>query len=94
MASIEQIKAARALLGWLQEDLAAQSGVSLPTVKRLESRSPLQVSDEARLKMEAALEAAGVEFTNGDKPGVRLNKQLAEQAARRQQDTQIEGEDE
>jgi transcriptional regulator with XRE-family HTH domain len=74
MASIEQIKAARALLGWLQEDLAAHSGVSLPTVKRLESRSPLQVSDEAKAKIVAALQAAGIEFTNGRKPGVRLNK--------------------
>jgi transcriptional regulator with XRE-family HTH domain len=74
MASIEQIKAARALLGWLQEDLAAHSGVSLVTVKRLESRSPLQVSDEAKTKMEAALEGAGIEFTNGRKPGVRLNR--------------------
>jgi transcriptional regulator with XRE-family HTH domain len=74
MASIEQIKAARVLLGWLQDDLAARSGVSLPTVKRLESRSPLQVSDEIKAKIVAALEAAGIEFTNGCKPGVRLNK--------------------
>ncbi len=35
--SIGQIKAARALLGWSQEQLAAVSGVSIPTVKRLEA---------------------------------------------------------
>jgi transcriptional regulator with XRE-family HTH domain len=74
MATIEQIKAARVLLGWLQEDLAARSGVSLPTVKRLESNSKLRVSNDARLKMEAALEAAGIEFTNGDAPGLRLRR--------------------
>jgi transcriptional regulator with XRE-family HTH domain len=74
MATIEQIKAARALIGWSQEDLAMHSGVSMPTVKRLESRSKLRVSEEARLKMEAALESAGIEFTNGDKPGLRLSK--------------------
>ena len=36
--SIRQIKAARALLGWSQETLAKASGVSIPTVKRLEKR--------------------------------------------------------
>src|SRR5215813_8211680 len=35
--SIRQIKAARALLGWPQEDLAAMAGVSVPIVKRLEA---------------------------------------------------------
>jgi transcriptional regulator with XRE-family HTH domain len=35
--SITQIKAARALLGWSQEDLAKEAAVSVPTVKRLEA---------------------------------------------------------
>jgi transcriptional regulator with XRE-family HTH domain len=75
MATIEQIKAARALLDWSQEDLADRSGLSIVTVRRFEARgSSLRVSDEARAKMEAAMEAAGIEFTNGRKPGVRLNK--------------------
>jgi len=33
---IRQVKAARALLGWSQKDLAAHSGVSLSTLNRLE----------------------------------------------------------
>jgi ribosome-binding protein aMBF1 (putative translation factor) len=74
MATVEQIKAARALLAWSQEDLAAHSHVSLPTVRRFEARSKLRVSTETRVKMEAALEAAGIEFTNGDAPGVRLHQ--------------------
>jgi transcriptional regulator with XRE-family HTH domain len=74
MARFEQIKAARALLGWSQEDLAAHSGVSVPTVKRLEAPGKFRVSGEARLKIEAALEAAGIVFTNGDEPGVRLRR--------------------
>jgi transcriptional regulator with XRE-family HTH domain len=74
MATIEQIKAARALLAWSQEDLAARSSVSLPTVRRLEARSKLRVSDNIRLKIEAALQAAGIEFANGDAPGVRLHR--------------------
>ena len=32
-----RMKAARALSGWSQENLAARAGVSLPTVKRLEA---------------------------------------------------------
>ncbi len=74
MATIEQIKAARALLEWSQEDLAARAKLSIITVRRFESRSKERVSDEARLKMEAALEAAGIVFTNGNEPGVRLRK--------------------
>ena len=69
-----QIKAARALLEWSQEDLAARAGLSIAIIRRFEACSKLRVSDEARLKMEAALEAAGIEFTNGHKPGVSLNK--------------------
>jgi transcriptional regulator with XRE-family HTH domain len=71
---IEQLRAARALLGWSQSDLAAKAGLSRPTVKRAETEHDTPVSDEAKAKMKAALEAAGVEFTNGDAPGVRLHK--------------------
>jgi transcriptional regulator with XRE-family HTH domain len=74
MATVAQIKAARALLGWSQGELATRAGLSLPTVARFETQSETRVSDEARAKMEAALEAAGIEFTNGRKQGVRLNK--------------------
>jgi hypothetical protein len=46
----------------------------LPTIKRVESDREVSVSDEAVAAVRAALEAAGVEFTNGDQPGVRLRK--------------------
>jgi transcriptional regulator with XRE-family HTH domain len=73
--SIRQIKAARALLEWSQEDLASASGVSMPTVGRLEARGgELGGRDETATKIVAALEAAGVEFTNGKRPGVRLRR--------------------
>jgi transcriptional regulator with XRE-family HTH domain len=71
---IEQLRAARALLGWSQSDLAAKAGLSRPTVKRAETENDTPVSEEAKAKMKAALQAAGVEFTNGDAPGVRLRK--------------------
>jgi transcriptional regulator with XRE-family HTH domain len=73
--SIRQIKAARALLAWSQEQLAAKATVSIPTIKRLEAQDgPLGGRDETGTKIRLALESAGVEFTNGDQPGVRLSK--------------------
>lgn len=63
--SIRQIKAARALLDWSQSDLAAASGVSEPTIKRLESASgELGGRSDTTEKIVAALEAAGVTFIN------------------------------
>ena len=75
MLTIEQLRAARGLLGWSQSVLAARAGLSLPTVKRVEA-DLVRVSDEARDKLRRALETAGVEFIdeNGGGPGVRLKK--------------------
>ncbi len=69
-----QLRAARALLGLSQADLARRAGVSVPTLKRCETDSEKapNVSEATRDQIVAALEAAGVEFTNGDAPGVRL----------------------
>lgn len=72
--SVRQVKAARALLGWSQAELARQSGVSLPTMKRLESKDgELGGRAETATKIVAALESAGIEFIleNGGR-GVRL----------------------
>src|ERR1700730_15162868 len=81
--SIRQIKAARALLGWSQEDLAAMAGVSVPTVKRLEAADGLLGGrEDTGTKLRGALERAGIEFTNGKHPGVRLRKPAARPNAR------------
>jgi DNA-binding XRE family transcriptional regulator len=75
--SIRQVKAARALLDWSQEQLAIEADVSVPTIKRLEADDgPLGGRDETGNKIRLALEAAGVEFIdeNGGGPGVRLRK--------------------
>lgn len=66
-----QWHAARALLGWTQADLAARVGVSSMTIKRLENDQPGASVDVMR-RAKAALEAAGVEFVGGAKPGVRM----------------------
>jgi transcriptional regulator with XRE-family HTH domain len=70
----EQLRAARALLGWFQSELAARAGLSLPTVKRVESESGPRVSIEARMKLKKALESAGVGFTDENGGGVHLRK--------------------
>jgi transcriptional regulator with XRE-family HTH domain len=74
VVTIEQLRAARGLLGWSQSELAARAGLSLPTVKRLEAGFGPRVSDEARMKMQRAIEAAGIEFIeeNGGGSGVRF----------------------
>jgi len=77
--SIRQIKAARALLSWSQEELASAAEISIPTIKRLEALDgPLGGRSETGAKIRVALEGAGIEFIqeNGGGPGVRLRKRI------------------
>lgn len=77
--SIRQLKAARALIAWSQDRLAAAAGISAPTIKRLEAQEgPLGGRSETAIKIRLALEAAGIEFIdeNGGGPGVRLRKKV------------------
>lgn len=78
--SIRQVKAARALLGWSQDDLAASAEVSIPTIKRLEaSDDALGGRAETSTKILRALHSAGIEFLaeNDGAVGVRLRKPRA-----------------
>lgn len=72
----EQIRAARALLGLNQAELAALAKVGSATVKRIEAaRGRLKGAAETFRRLEAALQARGVEFIpagQGKGPGVRL----------------------
>jgi transcriptional regulator with XRE-family HTH domain len=73
-----QIRAARALLKWSAADLARQSSLGVNTIRRAEAvdaATSLTAANE--LAIRRALEGAGVEFTNGDQPGVRLTKAAA-----------------
>jgi len=75
----ELIRAARALLRWDQRQLAEASSVSLPTIKRLESRPGILVAHApTTAALVRALESAGVEFIdeNGGGAGVRMKKSL------------------
>ncbi|MEM9496567.1 MAG: helix-turn-helix domain-containing protein [Pseudomonadota bacterium] len=73
---IAQLRAARGLVGFSQEDLAKAACVSTMTVKRAEGSGSPYPAEKALLAIRAALEAAGVEFIaeNGGGPGVRLKK--------------------
>jgi DNA-binding transcriptional regulator YiaG len=71
--SPEQCRAARGWLGWSQVQLAKRAKVGQSTVKDFESRRRTPIPNN-RDAMRRVLEAAGIEFTNGDVPGVRMRK--------------------
>ena len=61
---------ARAALKMNVRDLAAAAEVSPNTITRIEADLPSNAATLAAIRR--ALESAGIEFTNGDKPGVRM----------------------
>ncbi|MFI5015549.1 MAG: helix-turn-helix domain-containing protein [Hyphomicrobiales bacterium] len=71
--TVGQLRAARGLIGWSQEELAEAAKVGRATIADFEAgkRTPYARTLET---LRAALEAAGVEFTNGGEPGVKLRK--------------------
>jgi transcriptional regulator with XRE-family HTH domain len=66
-----QVRMARAALNWSLADLAKAAGVHRNTVSNFET-GKYEGDPKSLEKMRKALEKAGVEFTNGDSPGVRL----------------------
>ena len=76
MICSEQIKAARALLGWSAAELSMTSGVGLTTIRRYEMTPGVPQANVNRLSLlRRTLEQAGIEFT-GDpavNPGVTLH---------------------
>jgi transcriptional regulator with XRE-family HTH domain len=78
MILVQQVQAARMLVGWTQADLAASAGIALGTLKRLEAKEgPLGGAAETVWKIQKALEDAGVIFLPVEGslgPGVRLSQ--------------------
>ncbi len=79
MITAAQMRAARALLGIYQRQLAELSGVSLPTIQRMEaSDGNVRGVIDTLTKIVAAFDAAGVELIGdnvksiGEGRGVRL----------------------
>ena len=65
-----QLRMARAAVRWGVRELAKKAGVAANTVTRIENGADAKQSTMD--KLQRILEAAGVEFTNGGQPGVRL----------------------
>lgn len=79
MITSGQLRATRALLGIDQRKLAELSGLSLPTIQRMEaSEGVIRGNVESLMKLVAALDASGVELiaenatSTGGGRGVRL----------------------
>lgn len=81
MITSQQMRAARALLGIDQKELAALAGVSVPTIQRMEaSDGQVRCVVDTLVRVISALEQGGVELIGDDAPsqgrgrGVRLRE--------------------
>jgi transcriptional regulator with XRE-family HTH domain len=90
MITAAQLRAARALLGIDQRQLAGLSGLSVPTIQRMEaSDGVIRGNVDSLMKLIAGLESAGIELigqgaaSQAGGRGVRLRTQ-AESAQPRQ----------
>ena len=75
MVTGEQIKMARAALGWSVNKLAENCEVGVRTINRIEAQAGLPTATQANLRLiRTTLEDAGIEFIGdaSEGPGVRL----------------------
>jgi transcriptional regulator with XRE-family HTH domain len=84
MITASQLRAARALVNISQRKLAELSGLSVPTIQRMEaSRDVIRGNVDSLMKLVGALDAAGVELigeggvSHGGGRGLRLKAQGA-----------------
>src|SRR5271169_6553827 len=75
LATGNQLKAARALAGVNQQQVADSAGVNVNTIRNMEARGakPITSSAVTVRTVQLALEALGIEFLNHTRPGVRLS---------------------
>ena len=76
LISPEQVRAARAILGLSEADLAKAARVPIEAVRRAEGSGRSVAAADAVEKIAAALEKAGITFLadEGDGPGLRVKK--------------------
>jgi transcriptional regulator with XRE-family HTH domain len=84
MSTPAQIRAARALMGLSQAEVAERAGISVPTIKRAEADRGIRVSADVMASIRRALEKAGVIFVeeDGEGAGVRLRKTRRDEGLR------------
>jgi transcriptional regulator with XRE-family HTH domain len=70
-----QLRAARALAGLEQKDVATKAGVNVNTIRNMESAGAGQIAGRAQnvQMVQRVLEGEGIEFLNHGQPGVRLS---------------------
>ena len=66
MISAEQIRAARALLGWTRKRLCEESGIPLTTLADYEAGRTVSMLTKNAGKLEEAINRGGVEVTNAN----------------------------
>jgi transcriptional regulator with XRE-family HTH domain len=71
MITHRQLRAARALLGWTQQELADRAQLSISTLNRLESGQDMEKRGSSYFRVLRSLEEAGIEFSTRDE-GLRL----------------------
>jgi transcriptional regulator with XRE-family HTH domain len=70
MLQVAQLRAARGLLGWRQEDVAQAAKISVATIRRIESQEgPLTGYVSTLIKIQTAFEQAGIQFIDDDETG-------------------------
>jgi transcriptional regulator with XRE-family HTH domain len=70
MLHASQVRAARALLGWRQSQLAKASKVGVATIQRIEkTNGPVGGYVSTLTRIESALEDAGIRFLDKDTEG-------------------------
>jgi transcriptional regulator with XRE-family HTH domain len=73
MITPAQCRAARALLNWSQQQLADASKAGVVTIRNFEGGKSSPINSTLEV-LRRVLESAGVEFTDGNAPGVKLHK--------------------
>lgn len=77
LVEARQIRAARALLKWKQDELAVRTGLALSTIRRLEgSDGRLEANFNTVERIRHAFERAGIEFINAPRLGVCFRPEL------------------
>jgi transcriptional regulator with XRE-family HTH domain len=78
-----QLKAARALAGVEQIELAEAAGVHPNTIRAMEARGRSEITGSVSVlrRVQRAMEEFGVIFTNGTTPGVRLAEPIESSAS-------------
>ena len=79
--SAAQSRAARGLLGWSSAELAAKVGIEEEQVRDFEDGSGAVASGRIEA-LRSALTTAGIVFSEGDGPGVRLEARGADEGTR------------